>query len=119
MKQRLFVYGTLKRGLSNSHYLAGQTFVTEAQTQPVYRMADCGGYPGMYPSDEGLSIHGEIWEVDAEARKQLDILEDVGVGLYELVPVELLPPFNDADVWTYLYRWSIKGKPDAGAEWTE
>jgi len=119
MKQCIFVYGTLKRGLSNSHYLRGQTFVSEARTQPIYRLVNCGGYPGMYPSESGVSVLGEIWEVDEEARKQLDILEDVAVGLYELVPVELLTPTDQSEVWTYLYRWSIAGKLDAGDNWTE
>jgi gamma-glutamylcyclotransferase (GGCT)/AIG2-like uncharacterized protein YtfP len=118
--QRIFVYGTLKRGLSNSHFMAGQTFVGEAQTQPVYRLVDLGEYPGMIPVEsEGLSIKGEIWEVDELCKAALDVLEGVAEGMYELVPAKLLPPYDDLGVTTYLYRWPHAGQPDAGEEWTE
>lgn len=120
--QRIFVYGTLKRGLSNSHYLQGQNFVGTARTEPRYRMVDAGGYPGLYEvatEDGGLRIHGEVWDIDERCRKELDLLEDVAVGLYERVPVALEEPFNDGEITTYLYRWSIMGRDDAGDDWRE
>lgn len=120
MAQRIFVYGTLKRGFSNSHYLAGQRFIGEARTEPCYRMVDAGGYPGMYRVDEnGLSIQGEVWEVDEAGREKLDVLEDVDVGLYGVEPVCLLAPYDHEPVITYIYRWSIMGLEDAGDCWRE
>ena len=64
----VFVYGTLKRGLSNHGWLRGQTFEGEARTVPRYRMFDLGGYPGMVLADEGEggAIEGEVWAVDEE-----------------------------------------------------
>lgn len=118
--QRLFIYGTLKRGLSNSGYMAGQTFVGEARTQPVYRLLSMGDYPGLVPVEEnGSAVRGEIWEVDAACREKLDELEGVAEGMYELVPVQLQPPFHKAVVMTYLYRWPAGGFPDAGEAWVE
>ena len=120
MSERIFVYGTLKRGLSNHHWLSSQRFLGEARTAPRYRMVDCGGYPGMFGvAENGLSIRGEVWEVDDEGRRKLDVLEDVDAGLYELVPVSLLPPFDDGSVSTYIYRWPVAGRPDIGEEWRE
>lgn len=120
MSERVFVYGTLKRGLSNHRYMAGQKFLGEARTAPLYRMVDCGGYPGMFTVEEGgLSILGEVWEVDDGCRKQLDILEDVGLGLYSLEPVPLLDPFTQEEVRTYIYRWPVAGLRDVGTEWVE
>lgn len=120
MSEHVFVYGTLKRGLSNHRYLAGQKFLGEASTAPLYRMVDCGGYPGMFAVEEGgLSILGEVWEVDDACRQQLDILEDVALGLYSLDPVPLLEPFSQEDIRTYIYRWPVAGFRDAGAEWVE
>ncbi len=121
MSERLFVYGSLKRGLSNHCYLAGQRFIAEARTQPAYRMVNYGGYPGMFPvENDGVSIAGEVWEVDEPCRKRLDVLEDVERGMYALERVKLLPPFDKArEVKTYLYRWPIEGCPDAGVEWKE
>lgn len=127
---RIFVYGTLKRGLSNHGHMAGQQFITVARTLPHYRLADCRGYPGMYPVREGgLAIAGEIWEVDERGRAKLDILEDVALGMYALEPVALQPvpdaPTSAGNaeagetVFTYIYKWPVSGLPDAGDEWRE
>ena len=118
MKQHIFVYGTLKRGGHYSHYLTGQTYLGEAITEPIYRMVDCGTYPGLYADEEnGISIKGEVWEVDVECRARLDLLEDLANGEYEVAPVRLLPPFDTRDVSTYIYRFASGGMPDAGDNW--
>jgi gamma-glutamylcyclotransferase (GGCT)/AIG2-like uncharacterized protein YtfP len=120
MSERIFVYGTLKRGLSNHRFMMGQRFLGEARTAPRYRLVDCGGYPGMFAVEkDGSNIRGEVWEVDGACRARLDLLEDVAVGLYALEPVELLPPFEAEGVKTYVYRWPVEGKADAGEEWNE
>jgi gamma-glutamylcyclotransferase (GGCT)/AIG2-like uncharacterized protein YtfP len=120
MSERIFVYGTLKRGLSNHRCLAGQRFLGEARTTPEYRLVNCGGYPGMFAVEgEGVSVRGEVWEVDDECRARLDVLEDVAHGMYALVPVTLMAPFNTGEVMTYVYRWPVEGKKDAGEEWSE
>ncbi|TLD70148.1 gamma-glutamylcyclotransferase [Phragmitibacter flavus] len=118
----VFVYGTLKRGLENGHYLTGQKFLGEARTQPLYRMASFGGYPGMYPvseseSENGLAIHGEVWSIDETTRARLDLLEDLAVGLYTFDPVKLAPPFDTVEVHAYFYAWPIQNRPDAGDHW--
>jgi gamma-glutamylaminecyclotransferase len=120
---RIFVYGTLKRGLSNHRWISDQQFITEARTEPVYRMYDCGGFPGMIPvAEDGVSILGEIWEVDEPGRKKLDILEDVEGGEYALELARLA----DADpgaggeedpIYTYLYKRSTVTMRDAGTDW--
>lgn len=118
MKLRLFVYGTLKRGGRYSRCMAGQDFIGEAQTEPRYRLVDCGGYPGMCPVEkDGVSVRGEIWDVDAGCRARLDVLEDVAGGEYELVKVSLLAPFDAQEVMTYLYLRADSDMPDAGTEW--
>lgn len=116
--ERIFVYGTLKRGCRNASQLEGQRFLGEARTRPLYRLADLGGYPGMQPAAcEGVSIRGEVWEVDSRCRARLDVLEDVAHGVYALEPVQLLPPFDSGLVRTYLYCLDTAGRPDAGEEW--
>lgn len=117
-KRRLFVYGTLKRGLSNHSYLAGQAFVGKARTSPVYRMFDLGGYPGMVRVGAGgAGIEGEIWEVDDACLRSLDVLEDVAGGEYERVIVELEPPFVGQDVEGYLFLREVTGRREAGTVW--
>ena len=120
MSERIFVYGTLKRGLCNHRYLSGQRFVGEARTAPEYRLVNCGGYPGMLLAErDGVSVRGELWEVDDGCRERLDVLEDVAHGMYALELVTLLAPFDTVEVRTYVYRWSVEGKPSAGEEWAE
>jgi gamma-glutamylaminecyclotransferase len=119
-RKLIFVYGTLKRGGSNHHYLAGQQFLGEARTAPGFRLYDLGGYPGMIPranAPEGVT--GEIWSVDSEALKHLDGLEGLAEGLYRREPISLLPPFADAPVETFIYAQSVMGRREIGSTWTE
>lgn len=113
MTTRIFVYGTLKRGRENHHWLAGQRFIAEARTQPLYRLFDMGGYPGMIRDDNGVAVEGELWEVDEGGLARLDVLEDIEGGEYERVLIEL----EEGKVGGYLYLRDVSGRSDAGASW--
>lgn len=120
MNTLVFVYGTLKRGHCNAHYLNTQTFVSEALTTPHYRMVDCGGYPGLYHCpNNGLSIHGEIWQIDPITRTELDRLEDLDIGLYTFEPIQLLEPFASPSqpIYAYFFHLPTSKLPDAGNHW--
>jgi gamma-glutamylaminecyclotransferase len=116
----LFVYGTLKRGHCNHHWLEGQQHVGDAVSAPIYRMHDLGGFPGLVLATDGggIGIHGEVWEVDRDCVRRLDVLEGVDAGEYELVPAALLPPWDDRNVLTYLWLGALMESPDAGSRWT-
>ena|ERR1019366_5113461 len=116
----IFVYGTLKRGGSNHHLMAGQKFLGAARTPPGFRLYELGGHPGMIlMSDDRAGVTGEVWSVDAACLAQLDILEGIAQGLYRRVPANLLPPFADKHAETYLYAQSVAGRPDIGSTWHE
>jgi gamma-glutamylcyclotransferase (GGCT)/AIG2-like uncharacterized protein YtfP len=116
---RIFVYGTLKRGGSNHSCLEGQRFAGEAGTEPSFRLYDLGGYPGMVPAPEnGLSIEGELWEIDSSCLARLDDLEDTAAGLYSRVAIRLLPPHDSREAETYVYRRSVAGRPDLGTRFS-
>ena len=113
----VFVYGTLKRGGSNQHYLAGQKFVGVARTTPGFRLFDLGQYPGMVPSADDLNgVAGEVWSVEIDCLDHLDVLEGLAEGLYRREPVPLLPPFADRKVETYFYARPVEGRRDLGGE---
>lgn len=117
---RVFVYGTLKRHWYNHHYLHGQQFVGEARTAPLYRLHDMGGYPGMVlatPEQEGLSIEGEVWDVDPTCLAKLDLLEDVVGGEYVREVIPLLPPFAEETIQGYRYLRPTEGCRDCGSRW--
>lgn len=115
----MFIYGTLKRGGSNHHYMRGQQFIDVARTVAAYRLHDMGGFPGMVPDDNGtgLSIEGEVWDVTEECLTRLDVLEaiDEGEYLYEVVP--LLPPFDQEQIMGYRYARPVDGRPEIGTSW--
>ena len=115
---RVFVYGTLKRGGRNHHFLAGQQFLGEARTAPGYTLYSLGDYPGMVRSaDAKNDVIGEVWAVDAACLEKLDELEGVAEGLYERAPVKLAAPFAAQSVATYLYLRSLEGRQSIGSVW--
>lgn len=112
----IFVYGTLKRGGENHRYLDGQAFLGEGRTEAAYRLYLLDGYPGLVAADGGgVAVAGELWDVDAEALRRIDILEGTKVGLYRRAPVRLQPPHDQAAAETYFYARSIAGCEDLGA----
>ncbi len=116
----VFVYGTLKRGCSNHHYLKGQKFIGEARTTPGFRLYGLTGYPGMVPkADDRDGVTGEIWSVDAEALVHLDGLEGIDEGIYRRELIPLLPPYAAKKIQGYIYARTIAGRPDLGSTWVE
>ncbi|HTL66139.1 MAG TPA: gamma-glutamylcyclotransferase family protein [Lacunisphaera sp.] len=115
---RLFVYGTLKTGHENHHYLAGQRRLGPASTAEGYTLFSLGDYPGMVRSAEpGRQVLGELWEVDPACLAALDELEGVAEGLYERVAVALQPPYVGVPAETYLYLRSLAGRRELGRSW--
>ncbi|TDU64608.1 gamma-glutamylcyclotransferase (GGCT)/AIG2-like uncharacterized protein YtfP [Prosthecobacter fusiformis] len=114
----IFVYGTLKRGGSNHGYMRGQQFIAEADTLPKYRLYDLGGYPGMVAAEsDGLSISGEIWEVNTDGLGRLDALEDIEGGEYARERIPMLPPHDELQVEGYRYLFPVTGCRDLGRSW--
>jgi gamma-glutamylaminecyclotransferase len=107
----VFVYGTLKRGGTNHHVLAHQTFVADARTPPGYRMFVVADYPGMVRDrTDQRGVAGEIWSVDAPTLLALDDLEGVAEKLYRRDPIPLLPPHDQLPVQGYIYLRNTRGR---------
>ena len=68
MTKRLFVNGTLMRGLSLHGNLDGARFLGEARTLPRYRLYSIDDlHPGMFEVESGgVSIAGELYEMSDE-----------------------------------------------------
>jgi gamma-glutamylaminecyclotransferase len=116
----VFVYGTLKRGYRNHHWLAGQTFISEARTEAGYILYGLGEYPGMVQAEKDVDgVVGELWQVTPEALADLDELEGLAEGLYERGPIKLASPAVTDPVETYLYLRSVTGHPVVGPVWRE
>jgi len=116
----IFVYGTLKRGCANHHFLTDQKFIGEARTAPGFRIYNLGGYPGLVAQTEDRDgVAGEIWSVGDDALVRLDALEGLAEGLYRREVIPLLPPFADRGIESYVYARSVAGRRDLGGIWHE
>jgi len=73
----LFVYGTLKKGFSNHHYLKNATFLGAAKTAVPYPMIlKHKAFPYLIDKpNKGLYIQGELYKVDYQTLLILDELE--------------------------------------------
>ncbi len=114
----IFVYGTLKQGGSNHHFLAGQAFIGRARTTPGYLLYAIEDFPGMVRQNGGLEdVSGEVWAVDDACLARLDQLEGTADGVYRREAVGLEAPFAGQQVEAYLYLQSIEGRRKVGSEW--
>jgi len=71
-KHLVFVYGTLCRGMMLHKHLANSRFIEEGAVSGT--LYDLGCYPALSLRGEGL-VGGEIWEIDEDTLKVLDLVE--------------------------------------------
>lgn len=72
--EKLFVYGTLKKGFGNHHYLADARFLCTARTVEKYAMY-VNGIPFVVRTPKVSQIIGELYEIDDETMDRIDRLE--------------------------------------------
>jgi len=108
----LFVYGTLKRGLTNHHHLGGARFVAEAWMDGV-ALHDLGPFP-MAVAGDGHAV-GELYRVDGDQLARLDRFE----GVPRLYERRLRPLSDGRQAWIYLGRpRQVRHSPRlAGGRW--
>ena len=77
--KEIFVYGTLKQHQPNFTIIKNGVFcgVGKLDKSNGYRMVSLGAFPALIPAnhDESQDIHGEIWDIDSEAFKNVEHLE--------------------------------------------
>ena len=93
----VFVYGTLKRGEKNHHWLEGARFQGEAELNGVV-LHDLGPFP-MAVIGEGTTI-GEVYAVEGSGLARLDELE----GYPRLYDRQVLSLGDGRRAWVYLGR---------------
>ncbi len=106
MKVQVAVYGTLKRGQSNHHYLASAEYLGEAQLDG-FALYGLGPWPAV--KQEPGVIQVEVYAVNAATFAVLDALEDYcaeapAQGLYDRIEVDT--PCGRA--WLYLYNRGVR-----------
>lgn len=104
---KVFVYGTLKRGFPNYHYMAGATFLAEATTVDAYPLVVGGTYftPYLIPEKGiGNNVNGELWDVPEAMMPALDELEATHLpNGYRRTLIPVMPARGGEPVkaWTY------------------
>ena len=97
--EKVFVYGTLRKGFSNHHYLKNSKFLGKARTKERYTMVAASiPFVNKTPSTQ---IVGEVYEVDVATLKKLDVLEGhPNWYIREKVPV-ILEDGQEIEAWIY------------------
>jgi gamma-glutamylcyclotransferase (GGCT)/AIG2-like uncharacterized protein YtfP len=98
----LFVYGTLKKGFDNHHYLNGADYLGTGTVQG-YQLLDLGEYPGCFPGDRILPV--EIYRISAEMLSEIDRLEEVP----DLYHRKRVTAEGGEEGWIYI----LNGDPDS------
>lgn len=107
VNNKIFVYGSLMRGKSNSALLRGSTFLGTASAEGLrlYRVTD--PYLGAVRG-EGRRVRGELFKVDPSRWEELDRLE--GNDYYyrrELTEVILDDTGEKTRAWVYLWLQDV------------
>lgn len=71
---RVFVYGSLLRGLGNDRLLRDAELECETHTEPGYELYNLGAFPAMVPGGSQV-VYGEVYRVDGATLNRLDYLE--------------------------------------------
>jgi len=74
-ENKVFVYGTLKRGFGNHHFLMGSRFIGTGHTVEKFAMHTEGGIPFVVENEPVSYIYGELYSVDNSVLDNLDRLE--------------------------------------------
>ena len=108
VEDRVFVYGSLKRGLIHHDELDGTRFLGEARLLGYRLVLYEESYPALVenPGSE-LSVCGEVFSVSPEQLTHLDAFEDCP-RLYQRVRVQL--------DWG-IHPWAYVIPPDIGARY--
>ena len=100
----VFVYGTLRQGETNHHFLTRARYLGPHVTAAGYRMLQLGTYPGVVTGGSD-AIVGEVYQVSRGEMARLDRLED-----YPRLYSRRLLPTDWGRAWIYLYRGSRRDR---------
>jgi len=111
---KLFVYGSLLRGMSLSSHMQGSTFLG-----PAYVKADLfflGFYPGIVPGNQ--IVFGELYEVPLKYLPSIDKVEDYieadqenSVYIRKPISIYMFSDGQKLEAYAYYYNKDSKGMP--------
>jgi gamma-glutamylaminecyclotransferase len=115
--QRLFVYGSLKRGFRHHGLLAGSELECAASTARGFCLVLQGEYPALVRRGGRGSVEGEVYRVTEELLVELDRFE----GCPEYYQRESIPLDDGSSALSYVIpperALALPAVP--GSRWTE
>ncbi len=109
---RVFVYGTLKRGQRNQHFMRGAEYLGRHCTKNIYSMYEFEDYPAV--CQRGVhAISGEVYHIDD---RQFRMLDDLEWYPYFYQRIEI--PTGWGDAWMYIVQFKLcQGKKQVPGTW--
>ena len=103
---RLFFYGTMLPGERDHALLAAAQSLGPALTEPLYQLVELNVYAALVP-DGKVAVHGELYAVDLETRRQIDVKRQVPI-LFQRAKIRLA---DGSEAETYLMNADqVRGK---------
>ncbi|MEM5639635.1 gamma-glutamylcyclotransferase family protein [Bacillus zanthoxyli] len=100
----VFVYGTLRRGQTNAHYMQGATCIADGAWTYGELFDTNEGYPAMICANE-VKVYGEVYEVNDDVLHKLDELEEytgnAETDLYDRITQTVY--VADTEIHAYVY----------------
>ena len=119
---KLFIYGTIKRGQCRADVMRGQKFLGSVKLVPMYKMFNLGQFPALVKVsglDNGPMIEGELWEVDEDCIRRMDMIEGAP-SFYRRQEVQVAgQEVESLYVESYLYQGDISDLEDVGVSWDD
>lgn len=102
----MFFYGTLLPGERDHAFLATSELIGPAVTEAHYQLVELNVYAALVP-DGKVAVHGELYAVDLETRRQIDVSRQVPI-LFQRAKIRLA---DGSDAETYLMTTDqVRGK---------
>ena len=112
----LFVYGTLKRGFPNHHYLSGAEFLGRARTLERYTLY-VDRVPYVVREEKVSFIKGEVYRVSDDILKRVDMLEGHPTHYRRERVKIVLENRKVLEAWIYFYPKPV-GRLEPSGEYT-
>ena len=109
---RVFVYGTLKRGQRNAHFMRGAKYFGRHLTDNLYSMYEFEDYPAVCRD----GIHAIAGEVYGVSDRQFRMLDDLEWYPHFYQRIEILTAWGEA--WMYVVEAELcRGKRRLDGRW--
>ena len=97
----VFVYGSLKRGFRNHHFLETSRFIGPGTTRRDFDLLDLGYFPAAIRPGE-FAIRGELFAVGRRTLSILDLLESNGTFYQREQHAVMVEGGGKISAWIYL-----------------